>query len=494
MGSESGLDIGPQEHLRSSGERKLMDLVTVSVIAAAVAAFGLVSIWQHRIEREHDAEEEVKLRERLKEARELGADKAPAQHSHVHEDKCIGCGSCVLACHEGDVLAVVSGLARVVRASHCIGCAKCEAACPVCAIEVGLGDVSLRADIPMLSPELESSVQGVYIAGELGGIALVRNAIEQGRKAANEIARRLKAEPAPKAPDVRDILVIGAGPAGLSALFRAVELGLDYAAVSLDDVGGTVLKYPRRKLTLVQGVEMPLYGRMKEGEYFKEDLLKMWGDVVRKHGIKITINAALEMITSAGGVLETKTTTGIFKSRFVVLALGRRGSPRKLGVPGEGSERVLYELADAAALQGQRTLVVGGGNSAVEAALGLAAQPGNYVALSHRKNEFSRLTGRNKERLDKAVAEGRVHLILSSQVECIESGKVTLHSCEPGGGEKACLENDWVFVCAGGDPPFPLLHKIGIKFGKPAEGETPDSGAGEAAASGGKSPAMKGPP
>ena len=452
-----------------------MDLVTISVIASAIAAFGLVAVWQHRLERGRDAEDEVKLRERLKEVKELGADKPLTQCAHIHGDKCIGCGSCVAACQQGDVLAVVSGLARVVNAAHCIGCGRCEAACPVCAIEVSLGDISLRPDIPVLSPELESSIPGLYIAGELGGIGLVRNAIEQGKLAANDIARRLKADPKPRAPGVHDILVVGVGPAGLSALFRAVELGLDYASVSLDDVGGTVHKYPRRKLTLVQAAEMPLHGRIKEGEYLKEDLLKMWSDTVCRNNIRVQINAAVEMITPADGVLETKTTAGSFKSRFVVLALGRRGVPRRLGVPGEDSERVLYELADAAALQGQKALVVGGGNSAVETALGLAAQPGNRVALSHRKNEFTRLTSRNKERLDKAVAEKRLHLIMSSQVKCIEPDKVILHSCDPGITEKTDLPNDWVFVCAGGDPPFPLLHKIGVKFGKAPETENPET-------------------
>jgi thioredoxin reductase/Pyruvate/2-oxoacid:ferredoxin oxidoreductase delta subunit len=460
-----------------------MDLTTALVIAAAVGAFALVAFWQHGLERARDAEAEAKLKEKLKEAKELGADKAVAQHSHIHRDKCIGCGSCVIACHEGDVLSVVSGLARVVHASHCIGCAKCEAACPVCAIEVGLGDVSHRPDIPILSPELESSVPGLYIAGELGGIALVRNAIEQGKRAMDDIARRLKAEPRPKEPGVHDVLVVGVGPAGLSALFRAVELGLDYASVSLEDIGGTVLKYPRRKLTLVQAAQMPLVGKIKEGEYYKEDLLKMWGDAVCKHGITVQINASVQMITPVNGLLETKTSAGTFKSRFVVMALGRRGSPRKLGVPGEQAQHVLYELADAAALQGQRCVVVGGGNSAVEAALGLSAQPGNYVVLSHRQKEFSRLTSINKQRLEKAVAEGRIHLLPSSQVKMIETKKVVLHTCDPGGGaELPHVESDWVFVCAGGDPPFPLLQKIGVKFGKAPE--PPEEGGKEKPAGG----------
>ena len=462
-----------------------MDIVTVSIIICFVLAVGFIAVWQHGLERERDAEAEAKLQTVLKEAKATGADKALAQHSHIHEDKCIGCGSCTIACHEGDVLSLVSGLARVVHASHCIGCGKCEAACPVCAITIGLGDVSQRPDIPILSPDYESSVPGLFIAGELGGIALVRNAREQGKRVANAIARRLKEDPKPKTPGVSDILVIGVGPAGLSTLFRAVELGLDYRAISLTDVGGTVYKYPRRKLTLVQAAEMPLYGKIKEGEYFKEDLLKIWSDTICKHGIRIQINEGVEMIAPADGVLEVKTSTGTYRSRVVVLALGRRGTPRKLGVPGEEAQHVLYELADAAALQGQKVLVVGGGNVAVEVALGLAAQPGNYVAMANLTNEFFRLTNLNKERVEKAIAEGKIHLFNSSKVKCIEPKQVVLHTCEPPGQqekERARLDTDWVFVCAGGNPPFPLLHKFGVKFGKAPEAPAP-------AAAGTKAPA-----
>lgn len=422
----------------------------------------LVGLWQKRLESERDREN----LSRLKDAKARGKDRAVAQHPQIREDLCLGCGSCVAACPEHGVLGLVGGVSKVIHASKCVGHGKCAEACPVGAITVGLGDVSKRPDIPVLSDRLESNIPGLYIAGELGGIALVRNAVEQGTRAMEDVARRLREEPSAKLPGVRDVLVVGVGPAGLSATFRAVELGLDYETVSLSDVGGTVLKYPRRKLTLLQEVSIPLHGRLKEGEHLKEDLLGLWTGVISRHGVKTRAGAGLLAVERGAGFLQTRTTVGDFRSRFVILAMGRRGSPRKLGVPGEDSERVLYELSDAAAFAGQRVLVVGGGDSAVEAALALAAQPGNQVALSYRKPEFVRLKSRNEERLRAAVARGRVTLLLSSEVRAIEKDSVLLALSEPGRSREIRLPADWTFIFAGGEPPFPLLQKIGVRFGQ----------------------------
>lgn len=442
-----------------------MDATTIALGAALGTTLFLVGRWQSRLE--SDRNEETLAR--LQAAKAKGADKAIAQHPQVDEAACLGCGLCIAACPEHEVLGLVAGVAKVIHGSHCVGHGKCAEACPVAALKVGLGDVSARSDIPLLAESYESSVPGVYVVGELGGIALIRNAIAQGTAAVEDIARRLKADPGAKTPGVSDVLVVGSGPSGLGAAFRARELGLDVAVVSQDDVGGTIRKYPRRKLTLVQEVRIPVHGPMKSGEYEKEALLALLEAALAKAGLTVSTGEGLVAVAREGGVLVTKTTKGERRSRFVVLALGRRGTPRRLGVPGEDSDRVFYQLLDAATYQGQRLLVVGGGDSAVEAALGLARQPGNRVTLSYRKAEFFRLKPRNEERLKAAVAQGALDLLLPSEVLRFEPGAAAL-ACGPGRVEKR-LPVDWTFVFAGGDPPFPVLQKIGVRFGgEPAPG------------------------
>lgn len=440
-----------------------MDATTIGVGAALGTTLLLVGRWQAGLEKERSAAN-MKL---LQEAKSKGKDKAIAQYPLIDEALCLGCGSCIAACPEHDVIGLVNGVAKIINGSHCVGHGKCEAACPVAAIKVGLGDVSQRSDIPALTAEYESSVPGVFVIGELGGIALIRNAIEQGTRAVEEMARRAKADPRTKEPGVRDLLVVGSGPAGLGAAFRARELGLDVAVVSQDGVGGTIQKYPRRKLTLLQEVHIPVHGPMKEGEYEKENLLALLETALVKSGIPASAGEGLVSIERVGEQLVTKTTRGEHRSRFVALALGRRGTPRRLGVPGEDSDRVFYQLLDAATYIGQKILIVGGGDSAVEAALGLAHQPGNAVTLSYRKADFFRLKPRNETRLKEAVAAGRVTLLLPSDVLRFEAGAAVLACGDAVGRAEKRLAVDWTFVFAGGDPPFPLLEKIGVRFGGP---------------------------
>jgi thioredoxin reductase len=259
------------------------------------------------------------------------------------------------------------------------------------AIEIGLGELAARPDMPRLSEELETTVPGIFVAGELGGIALIRNAVEQGIRAVEAMARRSRAAMG----NDPELLIVGAGPSGLAASLQAIESDLSHVTIDQADLGGTVRTYPRRKLVLTQPVKLPMGERLRRQEYRKEDLIEQWEAILKRRGVSIRSGVKLLGVDRRDGGFETKTSAGTIRSRFVLLALGRRGIPRKLGVPGEESGKVFYRLIDAASYRDMRLLVVGGGDSAVEAATALASQPGNEVTLSYRKPAFFRLKKRN---------------------------------------------------------------------------------------------------
>jgi thioredoxin reductase len=296
-------------------------------------------------------------------------------------------------------------------------------------------------------------------------MALIRNAIDQGTRVIDTIAKRMGSKSKTGSPGVVDVLIVGAGPAGLAATFRAAEKNLSYTTVSQEDVGGTIRKYPRRKLTLVQTVNLPLYGRIDGREYAKEEIIEMWEGMLQKHRVMIKTGAVLQMIRRAGDHLEVETSLGVFACRSVVLALGRRGAPRKLNVPGEEAEKVLYQLIDASTYTQQHILVVGGGDSAIEAATALANQRGNVVTLSYRKDAFFRLKPRNEQRIKDYIEKKRVRVLFSSEVKFIGANRVTLEVAAQGKESRLEIPNNMVLVLAGGDPPFALLKKIGIRFG-----------------------------
>ena len=410
---------------------------------------------------------------RREEAVQLGADRPVAQYPLIDEGQCIGCGACVAACPEGDVLGIIDGRAVIVNGMRCIGHAHCADACPVGALQVGLGNVGEREDIPRLTADSETTVPGVYIAGELSGFALIRNAISQGERVVMTVAQRLRAAgpavveaPAPGgAADgarLRDLIIVGAGPAGMSAALTARREGLTYLVLEQEQAGGTILQYPRKKVVLTQPVEIPLYGRLDREEYTKEELLGIWQEAREQFELHVRTGEKLEMIARrTDGLLAVRTQTGEWLARAVILALGRRGTPRRLGAPGEELEKVAYKLLDAESYRGENLLVIGGGDSAVEAALGLARQPGNTVTLAYRKEKLFRIKKRNAERFAAALAANEVKTLFSAEVTEILTDRVRLRR---GDGEIE-LPNDYVFIFAGGEPPYPLLQRMGIIFG-----------------------------
>jgi thioredoxin reductase/NAD-dependent dihydropyrimidine dehydrogenase PreA subunit len=438
-----------------------MWLASGVVVAAVVVPYLLQFRRRNRV----DAE-------RKREAKALGIDRPVAQFPWVDAGACIGCGACVEACPEGDVLGIVGGTATVVNGFRCVGHGACENACPVAAIQVGLGDLKSREDIPLLDAWNETTVPGLFIAGELGGLALIRNAVAQGRRVGDRIAARSRSlGPAPAG--VLDAVIVGAGPAGLSAALTALEHGLQPLVVEQEkDLGGTVLHYPRRKLVLVQAVELPFDERLRGAEYSKEDLLELLQRLLTRSLLSVRFGERATGIERDAGLFVVSTAQASYRARHVVLALGRRGTPRKLGVPGEELPKVMYKLLDAESYANQRLIVVGGGDSAIEAAIGLSRAPGNQVTLSYRREKVVRIKKKNEERLERLVAGGKIRLLLPSDVEEILPGSVRLRTpagiCE--------LPNDFVFVFAGGEPPFAFLREVGVRFGGAPAGSTPGLG------------------
>ncbi len=395
---------------------------------------------------------------RKKEADSIGMGRPRSQYPLVDNAECIGCGSCVEACPEGDVLGVVFGKAEIINGERCVGHGYCEIVCPVGALKVGLGDIKTREDIPFMNEFNETNVKGLYIAGELGGISLIRNAVNQGRMVIDRIAS--KKEPKDSHCDY-DVLIIGGGPAGLSAALTAVKNDFSYLVLDQQEPGGTILQYPRRKLVMTQPVEIPLYGRLEKSEYSKENLLDIWLTAMGKFKINVNTNEKVISASKRESYFEVSTDKGVYKSQYVVLALGRRGSPRKLGVPGEAMSKVAYQLIDAQSYHKNDILVVGGGDSAIEAAVGLARQPGNRVTLSYRKPKFFRMKKKNEDNINELISSKEITPIFNSNVKEILNDSVNIDV----GGELLDIPNDYTFIFAGGIPPFDLLKKMGIQFG-----------------------------
>src|ERR1700682_5016651 len=381
-----------------------------------------------------------------------------AQHPHIDSGYCIGCSICTHVCPEGDVLAMLGGKAVIVNGHKCVGHSLCAEACPVGAITMVMASASMGADMPTLTREFETSVQNMFIVGELGGLALIKNAINQGRDCVDLITNRLKAMGnARSASDVCDVLVVGAGPGGISASLRAIENKLSYITVEQDEVGGTVAKYPRQKLVLTSPVNFPMHGKFTKMQISKEELLAFWAKLGERTDFKVRSGEKVEDIQKGpDGIFTVTTAKGQYRSHSVILALGRAGTPRKLGVKGEELPKVMYRLIEADHYINKRILVVGGGDSAVEAAMGLAEQTGNKVTLSYRQDRFSRIKERNAQRMKECIQKGKLSVLFKSNPVEFKTDVAILDV----GGQLQEIPNDFVWIFAGGTPPNAFLQKI----------------------------------
>ncbi|MEJ2694465.1 MAG: NAD(P)-binding domain-containing protein [Candidatus Thiodiazotropha sp.] len=395
----------------------------------------------------------------MNEELEAGLTEPASLHPLIDMGKCMGCGTCVKACpeqHAHPVLGLIDGKAQLIAPTNCIGHGACKTACPFDAITLVFGTERRGVDIPVLKPNFETTMPGIYIAGELGGMGLIRNAVEQGYKALDYLSDDLKSKSF-KAP--YDVVIVGAGPSGFSASLRSIEKKLRYKTVEQESLGGTVFHFPRGKLVMTAPVNLPVYGEMKFTETTKEELLAFWQKVEKESGVKVGYHERVESITPHDqGGYEVKTNKGNYHTRSVLLTIGRRGTPRKLGVEGEDMSKVAYRLIDPEQYKNQHVLVVGGGDSALEAATTISDQPGTTVTLSYRSAAFGRAKRKNRERVDQAVSAGRINLMLSSNVKSFTKDTVTIEH----EGKTVEMPNNAAIICAGGILPTGFLKETGI--------------------------------
>lgn len=434
-----------------------MEVLTENIIIYSLVALLFISIVTIYVRRERKNSKLVE--EKIKTAKEEGLHEPFSLHPVVDVNSCIQTGACISACPEKDILGILNGKATTINASHCVGHGACFHACPTQAITLCIGTEKRGVDIPHVDQSFETNIPGIYIAGEMGGMGLIRNAVEQGKQAVENMAKKIDKNILAD----YDLVIVGAGPAGISASLAAKKLNLSALTLEQDSLGGTVFTFPRKKIVMTAPMDLPLYGKVKLFETSKSELLDLWNDALGKNEIKITENAKVEGIVFQDHrfVIEASGKDKI-TSRKVLLAIGRRGTPRKLGIPGEMTEKVAYRLLEPELIENKKVIVVGGGDSAIETALLLADQ--NQVTLSYRGDAFGRLKVMNAENIKGAIAAQRIDVRYNTNLKSISENQVMI--ADSISGEVNKLENDLVYIFAGGELPTQFLEKVGIKITK----------------------------
>ena len=421
----------------------------LAVYAGPIAMVGGAWAW-------HDARRSARARQRLAHNRATGLDEPPSLHPLIDPARCIGCGACLRACPESAVLDLIGRTATLVEPWACVGHGTCAEACPTHAITLVHGSAAHPVAIPRLGPGGETSVPGIHIAGELGGVALIRNAVAQGRAAIDRIAADLAHEGA--APGLVDVAIIGCGPAGLTAALGARAHGLSAVVIDQATLGGSVAHYPRGKLVATAPLDMPLIGTVRLGTISKEGLIAFWQQVIADHGLAPRFDERVDTIGREGAALVVRSDRGEVRARRVILATGRGGTPRRLDVPGEDLAKVVYRLSDPLQYAGQRVAVIGGGDSALEAALALYEVAGTAVTLIHRGNAFARARAATRDRVEHLARDGAIAVRRGARPARIAPDHLVVVDA---GGETR-IANDAVIVCAGGTLPGEWLARIGI--------------------------------
>jgi len=395
----------------------------------------------------------------LVQSKKDGLTEPASLHPVIDLTKCLGCGSCVAACPENKVLGLIDRQAQLINPSNCIGHGACKTYCPQDAITLVFGTEKRGVDIPELSPDFQTNVTGLFIAGELGGMGLIKNAIEQGRQAMDSVERYLQLQ-SKFDQNLLDCVIVGAGPAGISAMLGAKEKNLNIVTIDQDVAGGTVSHFPRGKLVMTSPAIMPLVGKVRFGEISKEKLLEFWFDIIQKYSLKINQSEAmLDVVKNEDGSFDLISSKNTYRTKSILLAIGRRGTPRKLGVAGEECSKVVYRLTDPEQYNNDDVLIVGGGDSALEAACSIAELGQCRVSISYRNDSFNRAKQKNRRRVEKLVEQGLLTLYMASNIKSISAKYVKLIYQ----ADELTLINSAVIICAGGVLPTPFLKKIGIQ-------------------------------
>jgi thioredoxin reductase len=434
-----------------------MEVILENILAYFLAITFIAILFYFYIRRHKKYSQSTK--QKIVKAKELGFHEPVSLHPVINYDICIGSAACVTACPEHDVLGISGGKAVTINGSRCVGHGACFHACPVQAITLCIGTEKRGVELPHISEEFETTIPGIYIAGELGGMGLIKNAVEQGKQAMSYLASKLKSKVNAK----YDVVIIGAGPAGISATLEAAKRRLKFVTLEQDTLGGTVSNFPRAKVVMTSPMDIPLHGKVKLSETSKSELLDLWNEVLSKNNISINEQEKVEKIEKQGDTFIVQTSKSHYTTKTILLAIGRRGSPRKLGVSGEEKEKVAYRLLEPELIKGQKVLVVGGGDSAIENAL-LLADEGNKVTLSYRGESFSRIKPKNLQKIESASKNNKVQVFLNSEVSEILDNSVIIRIKDF--TEPKVIENDLVYIFAGGILPTKFLEEIGIKITK----------------------------
>lgn len=468
----------------------------------------------------------------------LDPDGPPYPHPVINTATCIGCHACVDACPH-DVLAIVNGKATPVAIEQCMEDTSCQVECPTVpksCIVVNTTKKIPERKVPNRDHHFMTNVPGVYLIGDVSGVPLIKNAINEGGAVVDYIVEDLKFNGANGNADF-DVAIVGIGPAGLSATALAKQRGLKYIAIEQDQIVGTIQQtYQAGKYVYFNPVDQPVEGgiRLDGAGAAKEVMIGSWMETIRSNGLVVNEFESCKSVKPAGElfIIETEQEKAKrraqYSARRVILAIGNRGTPMKLGVEGEDAkvtvtatemvmpafcnkcgqqrtgdykfcqncgnqyvpklkqrpayedDKVKYKLTDPNDYSGKHIIVVGAGNSAIEAAVDLAAYRSddgtkitgwrdNTVSLVIRSNFKGDLKLGNKMLVYECIDEGKITAYFGQTIKEITTEEVTLMSARDRDPKKAKatarIKNDYVFALIGGEKPTKFLESIGIKIG-----------------------------